>query len=75
MKAIAGFFKPAGGRPADQPYFELLILSRALADHFVDQPVFTRGFRTHEVVAVGVTLDFFKRATAVRPSACSDARE
>src|SRR5471032_1604339 len=50
---------------ADQPYFELLILSGALFDHCVDQPVFTRGFGAHEIVTVGVALDLFQGMPAM----------
>src|SRR5471032_1859080 len=73
MKAYAGFFKPAVVGRADQPYFEVLILSGALFDHCVDQPIGARSFGAHEVVTIGIALDFFQGVPAVLGHQCIEA--
>src|SRR3990167_2740464 len=62
---MRAFSSPPAAGHADLPYFELLILSGAFLNHCVDQPVFTSGFGAHEVITIGIALDFFQGAPAV----------
>src|SRR3990167_3966125 len=62
---MRAFSSPAEAGHADPPYFELLILSRSLFNHCVDQPVLTSGFGTHEVITIGIALDFFQGPSTV----------
>src|SRR3990167_5218371 len=62
---MRAFSSPPEAGHAAQPYFELLILSGALFNHRVDQPVFTSSFGAHEIITIGIALDFFQGAPTV----------
>src|SRR3990167_152119 len=62
---MRAFSSPPAAGHADLPYFELLILSGALLNHCVDQPVFTSRFGAHEIITIGIALDFFQGASTV----------
>src|SRR5262249_15528016 len=53
--------RSAKGSPSAFPREHLVNVSLVLRDHAIDDSVFLRLLRAHEVVALGVLLDFIDR--------------